>query len=178
MTARTITSLALAALLTACAAAVPSGRLVTIDAGRSEFSFNGVSYGAIAHGSGAGGRIGSIRIERFDRPGVEGDTIRFDDLSIGTIDLDWFKRGDANGTGALDIADAIFILSYLFARGAVPACLDTADPNDSGEVDVADAIKLLSHLFGKAGPLPAPFGECGADPSDDGLTCDSYPPCE
>jgi hypothetical protein len=90
-----------------------------------------------------------------------------------------FKRGDANSSGAVDIADAVFTLSYLFAKGPLPSCLDAGDANDSGVIDIADAIALLSHLFAQAGPLPPPFGACGIDPTttDDTLDCFSFPPC-
>ena len=93
-----------------------------------------------------------------------------------------FKRGDSNAnstntSGAIDIADAVFILSYLFAKGTAPSCLDAADANDSGAVDIADAIRTLSHLFANTGPLPAPFGQCGIDPTTDELGCSSFPPC-
>ena len=50
--------------------------------------------------------------------------------------------------------------------------------DDSGAVDVADAISILSHLVANAGPLPSPFGECGVDPTADGLDCSSFPPCD
>ena len=89
-----------------------------------------------------------------------------------------FQRGDPNANAEVDIADAIFLLSYLFAQGAEPSCLDAGDTNDSGQIDIADAIAVLSHLFAQAGPLPAPFGECGADPTDDALECGAYAPCE
>jgi hypothetical protein len=69
-------------------------------------------------------------------------------------------------------------LSYLFAAGPAPSCLDAADANDRGAVDIADAISILSHLFANAGPLPAPFGQCGIDPTIDELGCESYPPCQ
>jgi hypothetical protein len=69
-------------------------------------------------------------------------------------------------------------LSYLFAQGLVPDCLDAADANDSGAVDIADAIAILSHLFAHTGPLPPPFGACGIDPTIDALDCLSYPHCE
>ncbi|HAK97420.1 MAG TPA: hypothetical protein DCM87_21140, partial [Planctomycetes bacterium] len=88
-----------------------------------------------------------------------------------------FRRGDSDSDGAIDIADAIFNLGYLFARSAAPDCLDTADANDDGQVDIADAIALLSHLFAETGPLPAPFGSCGLDLTADDLDCGSYPPC-
>ena len=90
-----------------------------------------------------------------------------------------FARGDANADDALNIADAIYVLSYLFGGGPASSCLDTADGNDDGDVNIADAITILGHLFSGGGPLPEPFGACGADITpDDGLTCDSYPPCE
>jgi len=85
---------------------------------------------------------------------------------------------DANTSNAIDIADAIFTLSYLFAKGKVPDCLDTADANDSGAVDIADAITTLGHLFANSGPLPPPFGECGFDPTADDLDCAEYAPCQ
>jgi hypothetical protein len=65
-----------------------------------------------------------------------------------------FKRGDANATqdnrsGQVDIADAVFLLSYLFARGAAPLCMP-----------------------------PAPYPGCGQDLTQDELRCDEHPPCE
>ena len=79
-----------------------------------------------------------------------------------------FRRGDGNDDGTFDIADAVAILSYLFAGGVVP-CIDAADANDDGAIDIADAIAILSHLFGGAGDLPPPFGSCGVDPTPDDL---------
>lgn len=38
-------------------------------------------------------------------------------------------------------------------------------------------VAVLNHLFAGAGDLPAPFGECGADPTADVLECDGFPPC-
>lgn len=89
-----------------------------------------------------------------------------------------YSRGDVNTDGGLDIGDAIAILSYLFAGGSQPSCLDAADANDSGTVDIADAIAILDYLFRGTGSLPAPFGACGEDPTDDALDCVRYPPCE
>jgi hypothetical protein len=87
-----------------------------------------------------------------------------------------FRRGSSNGDATLDIADAIFTLNHLFGSGAPPSCLDAADANDDGTLDISDAIALLSHLFGGGGDLPPPFTTCGPDPTDDDLTCLSFPP--
>jgi hypothetical protein len=89
-----------------------------------------------------------------------------------------FLRGDVNADGELEIADAVFALTYLFASGDIPACQDSADANDDGVVDIADAIATIWYFFRGKGPLPEPFGECGTDPTEDTLDCTSYEPCE
>ena len=89
-----------------------------------------------------------------------------------------FQRGDSNADGTVNIADAIFVLTFLFGGGNPPVCVDTADANDDGVTNIADAIATLSHLFGGAGPLADPFGACGVDPTDDTLDCLAYPPCD
>ena len=89
-----------------------------------------------------------------------------------------FRRGHTNTDNTLDMADAVFTLSYLFADGSAPTCLDAADTNDDGVVDIADAIAVLSHLLAGSGDLPGPFGECGVDPTEDELGCAAYPGCE
>ena len=89
-----------------------------------------------------------------------------------------FRRGDANADGAFDIADAIYILGYLFAKGPEPRCTKTADPNDDGAVNIADAIYLLGHLFARGAAPAEPFDACGTDATTDDLSCASYAPCE
>ncbi len=90
-----------------------------------------------------------------------------------------FTRGDTNADGQIDIGDAIGTLVYLFGsvENGDPDCLKAADTNDSGDIDIADPIFLLSYLFA-AGPEPVlPFGECGTDETEDGLSCLKFPPC-
>ena len=78
---------------------------------------------------------------------------------------------DANRDGAVDISDAVTIISFLFLAGDTPACLDAVDANDSGIIDLSDAIYLLGALFlGQPAP-PEPFPEEGQDPTQDGLDC-------
>lgn len=106
--------------------------------------------------------------------------VAFDDvqLTVEASGAGAFNRGDVNIDGAINIADAIALLSHLFGGDPAPACPDAADSNDDGHLDIADAIALLSHLFGGSGPLPDPFGECGVDPTADELACESFPPCQ
>jgi hypothetical protein len=82
-----------------------------------------------------------------------------------------FLRGDTNADSAIDIADAVFTLSYLFGDGPQPTCLDAADANDDGKINLADCISILNYLYGDDASLPAPFPACGIDPTLDDLDC-------
>ena len=65
-------------------------------------------------------------------------------------------RGDCNADSALDLSDSIMILSFLFAHGRTPSCLDACDCNTDTVIDIADAIAFLSYLFsGGRAPTPA-----------------------
>ncbi len=86
-----------------------------------------------------------------------------------------FVRGDANGDTVIDIGDAVFTLSHLFAGGP-GLCLDAGDSNDDGAVDVGDPIFVLAFLFSLGPPPPTPFPTCGLDLTPDTLTCYG-PPC-
>ena len=85
-----------------------------------------------------------------------------------------FRRGDANGTGGIDLTDAIFVLNWLFLGGDPPSCRDAADANDSGAIELSDAVFLLGYLF-LGGRLPPPPGPdvCGLD----GTPRDNLPEC-
>jgi hypothetical protein len=71
--------------------------------------------------------------------------------------------GDCNGDGALDIADAVCVFSYLFlgerlflpcGSGTLsdPANLFVLDHNGDGGVDVSDGIATLVYLFQGGAP--------------------------
>jgi hypothetical protein len=90
-----------------------------------------------------------------------------------------FIRSDMNADGRIDIADAVYLMSYLFHSSAEPPCLEGADSNNDGKIDVADAVFPLMYLFQNGKPPSAPFPTCGIDPeAEDGtLGCASHPPC-
>jgi hypothetical protein len=69
-----------------------------------------------------------------------------------------YTVGDANGDGSINVADAIWILNYLFKNGPAPDPLEAGDCNCDQTVDAGDAIYLLNYLF-KEGPPPcSPVG--------------------
>ncbi len=104
-------------------------------------------------------------------------------LWLKRLSLVAFRRGDANADGAVDLADAICILGYLFGasgdpcRAKVRLCLSASDANADGAVDVSDPIIVLSYLFANTDGLPPPFRKCGIDASRSALDCNRFPPC-
>jgi hypothetical protein len=55
--------------------------------------------------------------------------------------------GDCNEDGVVDIADVIYLISYLFIHGPAPDPIQTGDVNRDAVVDVADVMYLINHLF-------------------------------
>ena len=122
-------------------------------------------------------------------PGAEICDNGFDDDCDGLVDLQdsdcagspsggVFIRGDANGDGSINIADAIKSLGFLFLNDSVD-CLDSADVGDDGAIDIADPIALLTELFvsGSSPPPPPPYPDCGFDPTTDDNHCWDYFVC-
>ena len=100
-------------------------------------------------------------------------------LCLGTAHLraQTFLRGDATPDGELNLTDALSILGCQFLGAKCPDCMKAADTNDSGEVSLTDGIFLLQYLFGGEAAPPAPFPNCGKDPTPDGLACVSPRAC-
>ena len=89
-----------------------------------------------------------------------------------------FRRGDGNDDGVVNIADAVYLLAYLFAAAPPPPCQSAADANDDGVLNLADAVAQLGTLFAANPPLPAPGVQfCGIDPTPDTLPCDLVSSC-
>jgi hypothetical protein len=63
------------------------------------------------------------------------------------------NRGDANGDGLIDIADASWIINWLFINGPPPDPFCVGDVNRDGVVDIADASYIINYLF-IGGPPP------------------------
>jgi len=61
--------------------------------------------------------------------------------------------GDANGDGAVNLADAVFVINYVFKGGAAPDPYNAGDANCDAGVDLADAVFLINYVF-KGGPEP------------------------
>ncbi len=63
--------------------------------------------------------------------------------------------GDLNEDSRVNVADAVYLLVYMFLDGAPPWCMALADMNGDERMNVADAVYLLGYLF-LNGPAPLP----------------------
>jgi Beta-propeller repeat/Dockerin type I domain len=61
--------------------------------------------------------------------------------------------GDADGERSVNIADAVFIVEYIFSGGATPNPLAAGDANCSGDINVSDVVYLVAYIF-SYGPQP------------------------
>jgi hypothetical protein len=99
-------------------------------------------------------------------------------LVCGDVTIDaGFRRGDGNVDGALDIADPIFALNFLFGIGPPSSCAAAMDANGDDAIDVADAVFELSYISGAGPAPPAPFPGCGIDAAPGSLDCQDYGAC-
>ena len=64
----------------------------------------------------------------------------------------------------------------LFLGGGEIGCQDASDANDDGTVDISDTVAILGVLFLGQGIIPLPgMNECGVDPTQDELGCETPP---
>jgi hypothetical protein len=69
--------------------------------------------------------------------------------------------GDADGSGDVDIDDAVYLINYIFAGGPPPNPLAAGDADCSGGTDIDDVVYLINYIFA-GGPPPG-------DPNGDGV---------
>ncbi len=117
-----------------------------------------------------------------DPAGNGSDIVLLEIWQIPAVAPDYFKRGDANRSGSVNLADAIYVLQNLFVSGPPILCPDAADANDDEGVNLADAIYILQNLFTDGAAIPAPGPHtCGPDMTPhpvsglDLLSCDYCP---
>jgi hypothetical protein len=64
-----------------------------------------------------------------------------------------YECGDADGSGAVDIDDVVYLINYIFAGGPPPNPLAAGDADCSGGVDIDDAVYIITYIFA-GGPPP------------------------
>ena len=73
--------------------------------------------------------------------------------SILTIEN--YKKGDVNGDGDVDIADAVCIVNHVVGKETPIFIVAAADVNGDGDADIADAVRIVNLVVGKI-PALAP----------------------
>lgn len=61
--------------------------------------------------------------------------------------------GDATDDGQVNVADAVYIINYVFRGGPAPTPLEAGDANCDSSINVADAVYTVNYVF-RAGPAP------------------------
>ncbi len=69
-----------------------------------------------------------------------------------TIDQS-YVCGDANGDETVNIADAIYIINYVFKAGPMPDPSESGDVNNDDSTNIGDAVYLVNYVF-NAGIAP------------------------
>jgi outer membrane protein assembly factor BamB len=67
--------------------------------------------------------------------------------------------GDADGSSAVDIDDAIHVLYYIFSGGPPPEPYAVGDVDCSGHVDIGDVVYLVAYIFSSAASPCDPDGD-------------------
>lgn len=79
-------------------------------------------------------------------------TVAFDE---GYVTIEGALEGDTDGDGVVNIADAVFLINYIFNGGPAPDPLCIGDVNCDGDVNISDAVYLVVYVFQGGGP-PVP----------------------
>jgi bacillolysin len=64
-----------------------------------------------------------------------------------------YECGDANGDHQINVADAVYIIAYVFRGGPAPTPVEAGDATCNGTVNVADAVYIIAYVF-RGGPAP------------------------
>ncbi len=76
--------------------------------------------------------------------------------SSKTLTVQTYVCGDADGSGAVDISDAVNLIAYIFSGGVAPSPLASGDADCSASIDISDAVYLIAYIF-SGGPAPCFF---------------------
>lgn len=61
--------------------------------------------------------------------------------------------GDANSDSKINVADAVYLINYIFRGGPAPSVLQAGDVNSDATVNIGDAVFIINYVF-RGGPTP------------------------
>lgn len=65
-------------------------------------------------------------------------------------------KGDVDGDGQIDLADAMLVINYYLGRSVPVFNIEAADVDGDGQIDLADTMKIISYYVGKTPKLSHP----------------------
>lgn len=77
------------------------------------------------------------------------------DIGFAPLTVSAGLRGDANGDSFVNVADAVYLINYVFNAGPPPVSNYGGDANADGIPNVGDAVYLINYVF-NGGPPPPP----------------------
>ncbi len=108
------------------------------------------SYASESTGSAAATRMTSgnlVMDASLGQPiiGISGDLVGG---FLGQKAVPSFYPGDADGSGVVTIADAVWIINFIFGGGLPPKPIRAGDADCSGGVAIGDAVYIINYVFG------------------------------
>ena len=94
----------------------------------------------------------SAGLFRFSVRATDSDDPAISDVQHLSVSIT-YVCGDVNNDGGVNVADAVYIINYVFKGGPAPSFPQAADANGDANVDVADGVYLINYVF-KGGPPP------------------------
>lgn len=88
------------------------------------------------------------------------DELRLYDRALSQAEIEFLYEhpsgyicGDADGSGSINVSDAIYLLGYIFGRNDGPLDHSGGDYNSDGRLNLSDCVYLIAYIFG-GGPEP------------------------
>ena len=78
----------------------------------------------------------------------------FNNSEVETLTVNWFKMGDVNNDGIVDVVDAVAEVNYILEKSPTPFTLFTADLNEDSEIDVFDVMLLIGRIIPASASAP------------------------
>jgi hypothetical protein len=82
------------------------------------------------------------------------DAVGSADEMIFTVEVsESYQCGDTDSDAAINIADAVYLINFIFKSGSAPDPLCAGDVDNDDAVNIADAVYLINYIF-NGGPPP------------------------
>jgi hypothetical protein len=84
--------------------------------------------------------------------------------TTGLLTIEDYVKGDVNGDGDIDIADAVCIVNRVVGKTTPAFNERAADANGDGDIDIADAVRIVNLVVGKISALARKFDSALPEP--------------